>query len=197
MMKRTTAYRITVGFFISALMALTACQRQESGNPPTKKTEPAAVIQGPRVTTPQVATPSSIVDNPAAKDLLQRIVRPDLPGMTFSQVKALFPETCLANEEERSISCPGVGGLVSISYAGGPDGILDMVFLGGVASCKTLKAFISPKFGKGEDSGEDNNGVCDVKWWQINPTDSTYYATLGKSKGTEEVDLQIGAEQGP
>ena len=135
------------------------------------------------------------MDNPAVKDLLHRIVRPDLPGMTFKQVKALFPKTCTANDDDQSISCPGVRGLISISYTGGPDGALDVVFSGGTASCNTLKLLINPKFGRGEDvSDQDIDGACGMQWWEINPNKKTYHAHLRKLKGDDEVTFQIGSE---
>lgn len=201
MMKNTTALHIALGFLIVSSVALTACQRQESGNPPTKAPEPAAVNQTPQsVASSKVATPVSIIDNAAITDLLHRVVRSDLPGMTFEQVKTLFPTTCVANDDDRSISCPGVAGLASVSYAGGPDGIFDMVFSGGMASCKILKTLVSQRFGKGEDydiPDRDNDAACGMHWDKINPKNKIYYADLRKLKGDDEVTLQIGAEQGP
>ena len=147
-----------------------------------------------------MATPVSIIDNLAIKDLLHRVVRSDLPGMTFEQVKTLFPTTCVANDENRSISCPGVAGLASVSYGGGPDGIFDMVFSGGMASCKILKTLVSQRFGKGEDydiPDRDSDAACGMHWDKINPKHKIYYANLRKLKGDDEVTLQIGAEQGP
>lgn len=189
-----------IAYFLLAVSSLTlaACQRQESGTRSAKKPESVAVIQAPQYATLQVATPVSIVDNPAVTDLLHRVVRHDLPSLTFNQVKSLFPITCFANDEDRTISCPGVAGLISISYGGGPDGIFDMVFSGGMASCKTLKTLISQKFGGGEDSSSHNiDGVCDVYWQKISEKNKTYYATLGKLNGRDKVTFQIGAEQGP
>ena len=201
MTKNTTAFRIALGFLIASSVALTACQRQESGNPPTKAPEPAAVNQPLQsVASSKVATPVSIIDNLAIKDLLHRVVRSDLPGMTFEQVKTLFPTTCVANDDDRSISCPGVAGLASVSYGGGPDGIFDMVFSGGMASCKILKTLVSQRFGKGEDydiPDRDSDAACGMHWNKINPKHKIYYANLRKLKGDDEVTLQIGAEQGP
>lgn len=201
MMKNTTAFRIAFGFLIASSVSLTACQRQEPGNPPTKVSEPAAVNQAPQsAASPKVVTPVSIFDNPAITDLLHRVVRSDLPGMTFEQVKALFPTICAANDDDRSISCPDVAGLISVSYGGGPDGVFDMVFSGGMASCKTLKTLVSQKFGKGEDydiPDRDNDAACGMHWDKVNPKHKTYYANLKKLKGDDEVTLQIGAEQGP
>ena len=198
MMKTTKVSNMAFSLLIASSVALTACQRQESGHSPAKVSKQVAAIQTPQLVATQVATPAGIVDNPAVTDLLHRVVRSDLPGMTFNQVKALFPATCIANDDDRSISCPGVAGLVSISYGGGQDGILDMVFSGGMASCKVLKMLVSEKFGAGEDnSAQNNDGVCDVYWKKISKKNNTYYANLGKQKGDDEVALQIGAEQGP
>lgn len=202
MMKNTTAFHIALGFLIALSVALTACQRQESsGNPTTKAPEPAATNQPTQsVASSKMATPASIFDNAAITDLLHRVVRSDLPGMTFEQVKALFPTTCVANDDDRSISCPGVAGLTSVSYGGGPDGIFDMVFSGGMASCKRLKTVVSQRLGKGEDydiPDRDNDAACGMRWDKINPKHKTYYANLRKLKGDDEVTLQIGAEQGP
>ena len=198
MMKNTAAFHIALGFIIAASVALTACQRQESGNPPTKS---AAVNQTPQSVAPsKVATPVSIIDNGAVTDLLHRVVRSDLPGMTFEQVKTLFPTTCVANDDDRSISCPGVAGLASVFYAGGPDGIFNIVFSGGMASCNILKTLVSQRFGKGEDydiPDRDSDAACGMHWDKINPKHKTYYANLRKLKGDDEVTLQIGAEQGP
>lgn len=198
MMKNTTAFHIALGFLIASSVALAACQRQESGNPPTKS---AAVNQTPQSVAPsKVATPVNIIENAAVTDLLHRVVRSDLPGMTFEQVKTLFPTTCVANDDDRSISCPGVVGLASVSYAGGPDGIFDIVFSGGMASCNILKTLVSQRFGKGEDydiPAQDNDTSCGMHWDKINPKHKTYYADLRKLKGDDEVTLQIGAEQGP
>ncbi len=148
MMKTTKVSNMAFSLLIASSVALTACQRQESGHSPTKVFKQVAAIQTPQLVATQVATPAGIVDNPAVTDLLHRVVRSDLPGMTFNQVKALFPATCIANDDDRSISCPGVAGLVSISYGGGQDGILDMVFSGGMASCKVLKMLVSEKLGR-------------------------------------------------
>jgi hypothetical protein len=198
MMNKKTAFYMACFLLAVSSLTLTACQRQESGTRSAKKPESVAVIQAPQHVTLQVPTLLSSVDNPAITDLLHRIVRHDLPGMTFNQVKALFPTTCFANDEDRTISCPSVAGLISISYGGGPDGIFDMVFSGGMASCKTLKALISQEFGEGEDSSSQNSdGVCDVYWQKISEKNKTYYATLGKLNGRDNVTFQIGAEQGP
>ena len=196
-MKNTINLRITLGLLVTLSVALTACQPEDTANRPTGA--PIVKITTPPVTaTPKTVNSASIVDNPAVTDLLNRVVRADLPGMSFEQVKALFPAICMANDDDRSISCPDLSGLVSISYAGGPDGILNMVFSGGMASCKTLKMQISSKFGKGEDiSDQNNDGVCDVQWWEIDPKYKTHYANIGKQRGSDRVTLQIGAEQGP
>ena len=196
-MKKTNNLRIALGLFVALSLALTACQRQGSAS--RSVAEPVTEITThPVIAAPKTTNSSRIVDNPAVTDLLNRVVRSDLPGMSFEQVKALFPANCRANDNDRSISCPDVSGLVSISYSGGPDGILDMVFLGGMASCKALNMQISSKFGKGEDiSDQTNDGVCDVKWWKIDPKNKTHYANIGKSSGRDRVTLQIGAEQGP
>lgn len=198
-MKNTISLGIALSLLAALSVALTACQRQEEemATPPTRA--PIAEITTPPVTpAPKSVNSASIVDNPAVTDLLNTVVRSDLPGMTFEQVKSLFPAICIVNDDDRSISCPNVSGLVSISYAGGPDGILNMVFSGGMASCKTLKMQISSKFGKGEDiSDQNNDGVCDVKWWEIDPKYKTHYANIGKLSGRDHVTLQIGAEQGP
>lgn len=194
MMKKTIAIRIVVGLFLISSIALTACQEQELDRP--SAVPPAATTATPKITAiPQAKAPTSVVDNFAIKDLLNRVVRPDLPGMTFEQVKALFPTTCVANDDNRNIACPDVAGLVSISYAGGPDGTLDMVFTGGMASCKMLQALIGQKLGTGEDiSEQDKDGVCDVKWWAINPKYKTYHANIGKLSRRDHVTFQIGSE---
>ena len=180
MMKNTTFFYIALGFFIASSVALTACQRQESGNPPTKAPEPVAVNRTPQSVasaSSKVATPVSIIDNAAITDLFHRVVRSDLPGMTFEQIKTLFPTTCVANDENRSISCPGVAGLASVSYGGGPDGIFDMVFSGGMASCKILKTLVSQRLGKGEDydiPDRDSDAACGMHWDKINPKHKSY-----------------------
>ena len=201
MMKNTTAFHISLGFLIASSVALAACQRQESGNPPSKAPETAPLNKTPQSVAPsKVATPVNIIENAAVTDLLHRVVRSDLPGMTFEQVKTLFPTTCVANDDDRSISCPGVAGLASIFYAGGPDGIFDMVFSGGMASCNILKTLVSQRFGKGEDDdipAQVNDTSCGMHWDKINPKNKIYYANLRKLKGDDEVTLQIGAEQGP
>ena len=200
-MKFTTISYMAFSFLIVSLGSLTACQRQEPSKPSsTKVSTPVAVIQTPEsAVIPPTTTPTSVVDNLAIKDLLDQVVRPDIPSMTFDQVKALFPKTCVANNEERSVSCPNIQGLVSVSYSGGPDGIFDMVFTGGMASYKTLKILISKKFGKGEEGGAvtDSNAAVGIIWWEINPQRKKYSASLGKLKGNDEVALQIAAEQGP
>lgn len=190
---------IAFSFLLGSMVVLTACQRQvdvhSSGG-----SSPAVNPASPSMSAPSNAVTSDArgpvsVDNPAVKDLLHRIVRPDLPGMTFEQVKALFPKTCIANDDDRSISCPELRGLISISYAGGPDGALDVVFSGGTASCNTLKLLISHKFGRGEDaSDKDNDGACGMQWWEINPSKKIYHAHLRKLKGDEQVTFQIGSE---
>ncbi len=201
MIENPFAFRIIFGFLIASSFTLTGCQRQASDEPSTKASEPAVVNQKPHYSaSPKVTTAVSTFDNPSLKNLLYRVVRSDLPGMTFEQVKALFPTTCVANDDDRSISCPNAPGLISISYGGGPDGIFDMVFSGGMASCKTLKTLITQRFGKGEDyeiSDQDNNAACGMHWDKVNQKHKTYYANLKKLKGDNEVTLQIGAEQGP
>lgn len=198
-MKKTTICRSTFGLLVTLSVMLTGCQRQESDNPLTTVTQPPTVqVPVAEVATPAV-TQTSLVDNPVVKNLLQRVVRSDLPGMTFEQVKALFPETCIANDDDRRISCPEVSGLVSTTYAGGPDGALDMVFSGGMASCNTLKVLMSQKFGVGEDvsdQDQNNNGACGMHWWKINPSKTTYHAHIRKLAGDNDVTLQIGAEEG-
>lgn len=201
MIENPFAFRIVFGFLIASSFALTGCQRQASDNPSTKTSEPAVVNQKSQyAASPKVVTPVSIFDNPTIKDLLYRVVRSDLPRMTFEQVKSLFPTTCVANDDGRSISCPNATGLISVSYGGGPDGIFDMVFSGGMVSCKTLKTLITQRFGKGDDydiSDQDNDAACGMHWDKVNPKHKTYYANLKKLKGDNEVTLQIGAEQGP
>jgi len=195
-MRNNTASWFAFSLLVLSSVILTACQRQEPSNPPVMPSV-AVDTHPPLVAVQQTAPFASAVDNPAIKDLLSRVVRPDLPGMSFEQVKALFPTNCTANDD-RSISCPGVVGLVSISYGGGPDGIFDMVFSGGMASCKTLKSIVSRSFGEAEDnSTENSDGVCDVYWKKISLKNRIYYATIRKQKGDNEVTLQIAAEQGP
>jgi hypothetical protein len=191
MMKNNTITHITFSLIIITSFVLAACQRQESNNTSAQMPKAIAV-------TPTEASVSA-VDNPAIKILLDRIVRSDIPSMTWDQVKPLFPSDCVANNDDRSISCPNIPGLISISYGGGPDGILDIVFMGGTASYKTLKTIVSNKFGKGEEDGAiaDNNAAIGIIWWEINPHNKTYSANLGKLKGHDEVTLQIAAEQGP
>lgn len=193
MIKNTTATRIVVGLLLVSSIALTACQEREINKPATP---PPAETTTPKIATiPQAKTPAGGIDNSAIKDVLNRVARPDLPGMTFEQVKALFPATCVANDDDRSITCPDVDGLVSISYTGGPDGTLDMVFIGGMTSCKMLQEVIEQKFGKGKETSEQNrDGVCDVRWWEINPKYKTYHANIGKLSGHDHVTFQIGAE---
>jgi hypothetical protein len=190
-MKNNTITNIASTLIILTTFALAACQRQESNNSSTQTPKSIAV-------TPTVASVST-VDNPAIKDLLNRIVRTDIPSMTWDQIKHLLPNECIANNDDRSISCPNIPGLISISYSGGPDGILDIVFNGGTASYKALKTIVSNKFGKGEEDGavKDNNAAVGIIWWEINPHNKTYSANLGKPHGSDEVTLQIAAEQGP
>lgn len=189
---------IHFGFLLALIVVLTACQRQEQAGSSASRSAvipPSPSVQASPIAVSPYVVESVSVDTPAVKDLLNRIVRPDLPGMTFEQVKVLFPETCIGNDDDRSISCPGIGGLISISYAGGPDGALDMVFSGGTASCNTLKLLINPKFGRGEDvSDKDNDGACGMQWWEINPNKKTYHAHLRKLKGDDHVTFQIGSE---
>lgn len=194
MIKNTTAIRIVVGLLLASSIVLTACQEQELSRPAAGPS--AETTATPKITiTPQAKSPTGSIDNSAIKDLLNRVARSDLPGMTFEQVKALFPATCVANDDDRSITCPEVDGLVSISYAGGPDGTLDMVFTGGMTSCKLLQEVIEQKFGNGKDTSEQTrDGVCDVRWWQINPKYKTYHANIGKLSGRDHVTFQIGAE---
>lgn len=197
-MKKTTNFSFTLGLLALSVM-LTGCQRQESDNPSTSVTQPSTVLVPVDKVAAKAATQASLMDNPAVRDLLQRVVRSDLPGMTFEQVKALFPKTCTANDDDRRISCPGVSGLVSTTYAGGPDGALDMVFSGGVATCNTLKVLVSQKFGVGQDvsdTDQNHNGACGMQWWKINHTKKTYHAHLRKLTGDDDVTLQIGAEEG-
>ena len=199
MMKNTIISYTILGLLILSTTSLTACQRQESsGNQASVATPPQLVGHpAPLAVTPPTS-PANKVDNPAVRDLLDRVVRSDIPSMTYDQVKALFPKTCIANDD-RNISCPGVDGIISIDYSGGPDGILDMEFSGGMASCLTLKAIISKKFGDGEDNIDDKdiNGGCGASWPKINIKNRTYYADLRKRKGSDQVSFQIGAEQGP
>lgn len=193
-MKKNINLQIAPTLLVALSVALTACQPQETANQSTGV--PIAEITTPPIpAASKTISSTSVVDNPAVIDLLNRVVRSDLPGMTFEQVKALFPETCIGNDDDRSIFCPGVGGLISISYAGGPDGALDVVFSGGTASCNTLKLLISHKFGRGEDaSDKDNDGACGMQWWEINPSKKIYHAHLRKLKGDEQVTFQIGSE---
>lgn len=193
-MKNAIVIRIVVGLFLASSIVLTACQEQELDKPAA--VPPAATTATPKITAiPQAKAPTRGVDSVAIQDLLNRVVRPDLPVMAFEQVKALFPATCVANDDDRNITCPDVAGLVSISYAGGPDGTLEMVFTGGMTSCKMLQAFIEQQFGKGEDISEQNkDGVCDVRWRGINPKNKNYHANVGKLSGRDHVVFQIGAE---
>lgn len=184
-----------IGVLLVLIVVLTACQRQEHTGSRSVVTPPSSSVQAsPTAVSPDVVESVS-VDNPQVKDLLDRIARPNLPGMTFEQVKAVFPETCIGNDDDRNISCPGVGGLISISYSGGPDGALEMVFSGGTASCHTLKSLINQKFGRGEDvSDKNNDGACGMQWWEINPSKKIYHAHLRKLKGDDHVTFQIGSE---
>ena len=129
-MKNSTISYIALGLLILSSTALTACQRQESRDSSTKVSTAVAPMQTSHsVAIPPAATPTNSADNPAVKDLLDQFIRSDIPSMTFDQVKALIPKTCVANDD-RSISCPNIPGLISISYGGGPDGIFEMVFRG-------------------------------------------------------------------
>ncbi len=191
MIKNSTGRPLIFSLIVAISFMLAACQRQEPSNASTQVAKPISI-------TPTEAS-SSIVDNPAVKNLLNRIVQPDIPSMTWAQIKPLFPKDCVANNDNRSISCPNISGVISISYGGGPDGVLDIVFMGGIASYETLKALVSQKFGKGEEDSAvgDNDAAVGVIWWEINPHNKTYSANLGKLKGHDEVTLQIAAEQGP
>ena len=201
MMKNTIISYKILGLLILSTTSLTACQRQESsGNQASVATPPQLVEHpAPLTVTPQTTHSANKVDNPAVRDLLDRVVRSDIPSMTYDQVKALFPKNCIANDD-RNISCPGVDGLISIVYGGGPDGMLDMKFSGGMASCLTLKAIISKKFGDSEDNkidDKDINASCGAYWPKISIKNKTYHAALIKIKGDDQVSFQIGAEQGP
>lgn len=189
---------VSIGVLLVSAVVLSACQRHE---PADSNPSRSTVISSPSsVAPPPVKAPTGVVesvnvDNPAVKDLLNRIVRPDLPSMTYEQVKALFPATCIGNDDDRSITCPGVQGLISITYAGGPEGALDMVFSGGTASCNTLKLLITPKLGRGDDvSDKGNDGACGMQWWEINPSKKIYHAHLRMIKGDDHVTFQIGSE---
>ena len=196
MMKKSTISNIVVGLVITPLMLLSACQRQESSNNTLGKTATAVAMSSPQVSSlPEVAIPTSVVNNSEIRDLLNRVVRPDIPSMSFDQKKGLFPKNCVANDNDFTITCPGVAGLVLIRTDNGPDGSLSLVFSGGLSSCKTLGKLVSQKFGMGVDvSDQNNDGVCDITWQTINPKNKRYHASLGKLKGDDEVTLLIDAD---
>ena len=195
-MKKTIASTMIFSLAISLSTVLTACHRQESNEKSLAKTYASSAVTVPQVSNnPKMAFPSNAADIPAIIDLLSKVVRPDIPSMTYDQKKNLFPSTCVANDENFTISCPSVEGLISIRTDNGPDGSLSMVFSGGMASCKMLQKFVNKKFGTGADmSAQNKDGVCDVTWEVINPKNKKYHASLGKLKGDDEVTLLIDAD---
>ncbi|MFA5169937.1 MAG: hypothetical protein WC426_00080 [Sulfuriferula sp.] len=199
-MKNATISYIAFSLLILSSTTLTACQRQESHNSSAKVSTAVAAMQTSHsATIPIATTPTNSANNPAVMDLLDQFIRSDIPSMTFDQVKTLIPKTCVANDD-RSISCPNIPGLISISYGGGPDGIFEMVFTGGMTSCEMLKVLVSKKFGRGKNydiPDQDNDSACGMNWDKINPKNKRYYADVRKLKGDDEVTLQIAAEQGP
>ena len=198
MMRNATTVNLAFSFLFTSLALLSACQRQDADSSAAKQF-PVTTVTAPSKVTSQASMSTSVVGSPAIAALLNQVVRPDLPGMTFDQVTALFPTTCLANDDDRSITCPDMAGLNSASYGGGPDGIFNMTFSGGMASCKELKILLSAKFGAGEDAPdhETDDGACGAHWWTINPKNKAYHAHIRKLQGRDTVTLQIGAEQGP
>lgn len=187
---------MVISFAIAILITLSACQRQESskdilGNSP----EAISMASAQASSQPGVAISKSVVDNPQIEDLLNRVVRPDIPKMTFDEKNKLFPSNCVVNDNDFTIACPGVAGLVIVRTDNGPDGSLSLVFSGGMSSCKTLEKLVSQKFGMGVDvSDQNNDGVCDITWQTINPKNKRYHASLGKLKGDDEVTLLIDAD---
>jgi hypothetical protein len=196
MMKKNTISAMIFGLVITPLITLSACQRQESSENILGKTPTPVSISSPQVSpTPEVAISTSIVDNPEIRDLLNQVVRPDIPSMSFDQKNELFPSTCVVNDNNFTITCPGVAGLVLIRTDNGPDGSLSLVFSGGMSSCKTIGKLVSQKFGMGVDISDQNiDGVCDITWQTINPKNKRYHASLGKLKGDDEGTLLIDAD---
>lgn len=181
---------------IALLITLTACHPQESDNNALDKTSMPVAMPSVQVSHPsKIAISTSVVDNLEIRDLLNRVVRPDIPSMSFDQKKDLFPNTCQVNGNDFTIFCPGVAGLILIRTDNGPDGSLSLVFSGGMPSCKTLGKLVSQKFGMGVDVSDHNNdGVCDITWQTINPKNKRYHASLGKLRGDDEVTLLIDAD---
>lgn len=220
-MKKTIFRSMTLFGLLMVLCVLSACKGQESDDSSASKVKsnttialsqtakPIPVITAPQsIPSSSTATPLTQVvssnwsDNPEVSDILQKILRPDLPQMTFSQVKALFPTRCVADaNKSSSITCLGLAGITSISFTGGPDGIFDMTFSGGSLTCNFLKKIVSQKFGKVEESdvmsSPDDAEACGAHWSMKGQKNRKNHINIRKIKDDDEVVLQIAAEQGP
>jgi hypothetical protein len=139
--------------------------------------------------TPQTSTQTSQTEK-----IIEGLLTPDLPSKTFDQLKANFPKDCDFKKESREIACKNSPDITHISYAGGPDGILN-VRLSKDFSCTRLHAIIQKRYGAGEDT-KGGQISCGFRWVTKQLGTSIYHITITQRKN-KNLTFQFGADQGP
>ncbi|WP_374588456.1 hypothetical protein [Ideonella dechloratans] len=119
--------------------------------------------------------------------------RPEILTKDWSATRAVLPAGCFQNASNGNVDCPPMDGVVKISVAPGPLGIIDIV-LKKPATCDALYDVLSKRFGKGE---LENSDKCYAEWKLGKRVKHGHVSLSPGRKDPSLLYLQFAIEQGP